>query len=82
MRHQIGDSGKIIKPIRVLCACGGIMPIGSVVTIRKRVSNQPGIPREVEVQCEDPHGMITIHKVKLSAIWFEGEEALYHMGVP
>ena len=74
MRHQIGDSGKIIKPIRVLCGCGYVCPVGSVVTIRKRASEQAGTPREVKVLCEEPNGgMVTIHKVKLSAIWFEGE---------
>ena len=53
------------------------MPVGSVITIRKRVSEQPGTPREVEVDCKEPNDEHkTIHKVKLSSIWFEGEEKL------
>lgn len=81
MRHQIGESGKIIKPLSALCGCGYVMPVGSVITIRKRVSEQPGTPREVEVDCKEPNDEHkTIHKVKLSSIWFEGEEKLLLCG--
>lgn len=71
MRHQIGESGVIVKPIPTLC-CDYTIPIGSQVEIHGRVSEQTGSPREVEVYVKGDGGT-TIHKVKMSKIWFVGE---------
>lgn len=67
MRHSIGDSGRLIKALPTKC-CAYVIPVGSNVTILKRASDQPGKPRSVFVQCDG-----TLHTVKLSKIWFEGE---------
>lgn len=72
MRHQIGESGRIIKAIPTLC-CNYVIPIGCEIEIRCRTSDQAGKPREVEIYVKGDGG-ITIHKVKISKIWFEGEK--------
>ena len=72
MRHKIGDEGVLAKPLPVACGCGYVAPAGARIKIRRRVTNQPGNPREVEVEI-DASGFVTLHKVKMSKIWFEGE---------
>ena len=81
MRHQIGERGTIVLPLPTLC-CKFVIPVGGFIEIKRRVSNQPGNPREVEVyvlagvnaSATGCDGTVTIHKVKLSKIWFEGEK--------
>lgn len=80
MRHQIGESGRISKPLPTLC-CDCVIQPGTWVELCRRVSDQPGQPREVLIKCfkymdEPEEGYLAnMHKVRISKIWFEGEES-------
>lgn len=67
-RHRIGEKGVLSWPLPTTC-CNYIVPKGEQIKILGRASKQKGKPRIVLIETQG-----TLHKVKMSKIWFEGEQ--------
>lgn len=74
-RLNIGDRGRLARVLPTLC-CSWVIPVSTDLLINRRTSAQPARRiREVEVLV-GRDGERTIHRVRMSKIWFDGEGAV------